>query len=64
VRCYYDEKTDTDVVEVYATKGSGGSGRETLIATIYENGDVQFAEALSDNFAITLHPYKLEKVES
>lgn len=56
VCCHYDEKTDTDVVKVYATKGSSGNGQETLIATIYENGEVQFAEALSDNFAITLHP--------
>ena len=56
VDCRYDEKTDSDIVFVYATKGSGGNGRETLIATIYESGEVQFAEALSDNFAITLHP--------
>lgn len=56
VECHYDEETDTDVVKVYATKGSSGNGQETLIATIYENGEVQFAEALARNFAITLHP--------
>lgn len=61
VECEYDEKTDTDVVKVYATKGSSGNGQETLIATIYENGEVQFAEALEKNFAITLHPPEPKK---
>lgn len=55
VECSHDEKTDTDVVRVFATKGSNG-GSSTLIATIYENGEVQFAEALDQNFSITLHP--------
>jgi len=55
VRCFYDETTDTDMVKVYATKGSGGNGQETLIATIYESGEVQFAEALQQGFGITLH---------
>jgi hypothetical protein len=56
VECHYDEKTDTDIVRVYATKGSSGGGRETLIATIYENGAVQFAAGVEENFGITLHP--------
>jgi len=41
VECHHDEKTDTDIVQVYATKGSNGGG-STLIATIYESGEVQF----------------------
>lgn len=60
IRCFYDEKTDTDIVKVYATKGSGGNGQETLIATIYESGEVQFAEALQDGFGITLHPEQVK----
>lgn len=61
VRCFYDEKTDTDIVRVYATKGSGGNGRETIIATLYESGKVQFAEALEEGFGITLHPPEVVK---
>lgn len=61
VECFYDEKTGTDVLKVWATKGSGGNGQSTLIATLYENGEVQFVEALSENFGITLHPPKLSK---
>lgn len=61
VDCRHDEKTDTDIVYVYATKGSSGNGRETLIATLYESGEVQFAEALSDGFGITLHAEAAKK---
>ncbi len=61
VRCFYDEKTNTDVVKVFATKGSSGNGEEKLIATLYENGEVQFAEALEQNFGVTLHPQQKKK---
>ena len=32
----YDKKTDKDVVSIYKTTGSGGSGREEHIATFTE----------------------------
>lgn len=55
VECEVDEKTGTDIVRVYATKGSSG-GSSKLIATLYENGEVQFEKALEENIGITIHP--------
>ena len=52
VRCFYDEKADTDVIKVYRTKGSNGPGTEELLFTLYENERVEFAAALRERFGI------------
>lgn len=64
VQCFHDEKTDTDIVQVYRTSGSNGGRSDVLIATLYENDEAAFQHEANANFGIVLHPpEKVEKVK-
>lgn len=52
VRCHYDEETDSDIVYVYRTSGSGGNGSSILIATLYQDGRIAFEKEIEAQYGI------------
>jgi len=52
VVCSYDEKSDSDIVQVYRTSGSGGHERDVLVATFYQDGRIAFEKEIEAQYGI------------